>query len=169
VTSVVAHFRHYDTENDEVSSVFFPKWESLELVLILFEKVSKAIKHKRKNKGPKDTDGSQNFRDLMPASLLQRGSIRVFQILGISPRKARSANYYLAVWQFVALLQRGRGSGGCHLMLKVQGHVTQFFLDVAYDLALGGGRKGVTPLGQDLHQVICQIATSQIQAQDSVR
>ena len=43
----------------------------------------------------------------------------------------------LTVRQLVALLQRGGGGSGGHLILKVQGHVAQLLLDVTHDLTLG--------------------------------
>jgi hypothetical protein len=52
----------------------------------------------------------------------------------------------LAVGQLVALLQRGGGIGGGHLLLEVQRHVAQLLLDVAHNLALGGRGEGVATL-----------------------
>lgn len=46
----------------------------------------------------------------------------------------------LAVGQLVALLQRGRGSGGGHFILKVQSHVAQLLLDISNDLAFSWKR-----------------------------
>uniref|UniRef100_A0A8W7PLU9 Uncharacterized protein n=1 Tax=Anopheles coluzzii TaxID=1518534 RepID=A0A8W7PLU9_ANOCL len=76
---------------------------------------------------------------------------------------------HLSIGQFVRLLQRSRGSGSCHLLLKVQRNVAQLLLDVTHDFPLSGGSERVAPLGQDLHQVVGQIATGQIQTQDGVR
>merc|ERR1719190_287302 len=74
----------------------------------------------------------------------------------------------LAVGQLVGLLQGGGGGGGGHLLLEVQGDVAKLLLDVTDDLALGGGGEGVAALGQDLHQVVGQLAASQIQTDDGV-
>ena len=54
-------------------------------------------------------------------------------------------------------------------MFKVEGDVAKLLLDVADDLALGGGGERVASLREDLHEVICQIATSQVQTKDGVR
>lgn len=43
----------------------------------------------------------------------------------------------LPIWQLIALLQGGgRGCGG-HLVLKIQSHIAQLFLDVSHDFSLG--------------------------------
>ncbi len=48
----------------------------------------------------------------------------------------------LTVGKLVALLERGRGGGGGHLILKVQGDVAELLLDVTDNLTLGcGGRQ----------------------------
>uniref|UniRef100_A0A1I8HJH4 CCHC-type domain-containing protein n=1 Tax=Macrostomum lignano TaxID=282301 RepID=A0A1I8HJH4_9PLAT len=59
--------------------------------------------------------------------------------------------------------------GGGHLLLEVQGDVAQLLLDVADDLALGGGGEAVAALSQDLHQVVGEVAAGQVQTQDGVR
>lgn len=43
----------------------------------------------------------------------------------------------LPIWQLVALLQGGRGGCRGHLILEVQGHVAQLFLDVSHNFSLG--------------------------------
>jgi hypothetical protein len=43
----------------------------------------------------------------------------------------------LTVGQLIALLQRGGGGSGGHLILKVQGHVAQLLLDIADNFSLG--------------------------------
>ena len=74
----------------------------------------------------------------------------------------------LTIRQLVGLLEgRGRGSG-LHLLLEVEGDVGELLLDVTDDLTLGGGGERVTTLGQDLHHVVGQITTSQIQTEDGV-
>ncbi|TRY75420.1 hypothetical protein TCAL_16797 [Tigriopus californicus] len=74
----------------------------------------------------------------------------------------------LAVGQLVGLLQGGGGGGCGHFLLKVQGHVAELLLDVAHDLALGGGGERVPTLGQDLHEVVGELATGQVQTEDGV-
>uniref|UniRef100_A0AAG5DIC6 Uncharacterized protein n=1 Tax=Anopheles atroparvus TaxID=41427 RepID=A0AAG5DIC6_ANOAO len=74
----------------------------------------------------------------------------------------------LTVGKFVRLLQGGRGGGGGHFLLEVQGDVAQLLLDVTDDFTLGRGGERVATLGQDLHQVVGQIATSQVQTEDGM-
>merc|ERR1719293_88592 len=73
----------------------------------------------------------------------------------------------LAVGQLVGLLQGGGGGGSGHLLLEVQGDVAELLLDVTDNLPLGGGGEGVAPLGEDLHQVVGELAASQVQTDDS--
>ena len=75
----------------------------------------------------------------------------------------------LTVGKLVRLLQRGGRSGSGHFLFEIQSDVAELLLDVANDFTLGSGGERVTALSQDLHQVISQIATSEIQTQDSVR
>jgi len=75
---------------------------------------------------------------------------------------------HLSVGKLVRLLQGGGGGSGGHLLLEVQGNIAQLLLDVTNDFTLSGGGERVTALGQDLHQVVGQIATSQIQTEDGM-
>merc|ERR1712071_525324 len=68
----------------------------------------------------------------------------------------------LSVGQFVGFLEGGGGGSGGHFLLEVQSNIAKFLLDVANDFSLSGGGERVTALGQDLHQVVGQIATSQV-------
>ena len=68
----------------------------------------------------------------------------------------------LSVWELVALLEAGAGGGGHHFLFEVECDVAEFLLDVAYDLALGGGGERVAPLRQDLHQVVGQVTSRQV-------
>merc|ERR1712183_940139 len=74
----------------------------------------------------------------------------------------------LTVGKLVGLLQGGGGGGGSHLILKVQSHVAQLLLDVTHDLTLSGCDERVATLSQDLHQVVSQVASGQIQTHDGV-
>ena len=74
----------------------------------------------------------------------------------------------LAIGQLVRLLQLRRLGGLLHLGVEVNGHVAKLLLDVAHDLALGGGGEGVAALGQDLHHVVGQVAAGQVQTQNGV-
>merc|ERR1719391_846281 len=73
-----------------------------------------------------------------------------------------------SIGQLVGLLDGGGGSGGGHLLLEVESDVAELFLDVADDLALGGGDHGVASLGHDLHEVVGQVASGQVETQDGV-
>merc|ERR1712002_1370167 len=75
----------------------------------------------------------------------------------------------LTVGQLVGLLDRGGGSGGGHLLLKVESDVAKLLLDVADDLALGGGDQRVSSLSHDLHEVVGEITSGQVETQDGVR
>merc|ERR550534_2235204 len=74
----------------------------------------------------------------------------------------------LSVGQLVRLLEGGGGGGGGHFLLEVEGDVAKLLLDVTDDLTLGGGDKGVTTLGEDLHEVVGQVASGQVETQDGV-
>jgi hypothetical protein len=75
----------------------------------------------------------------------------------------------LTVRQFVALLQLGRSGSGLHFLFKVQGDVAELLLDVTDDFTFGGGGERVTTLSQDLHQVVSQVTTGQIETHNGVR
>merc|ERR1719436_283263 len=75
----------------------------------------------------------------------------------------------LSVGQLIGLLQGGGSSSGGHLLLEVQGDVAELLLDVTDNLPLGGGSEGVSTLSEDLHQVVGQLTTSQVQTDDGVR
>jgi len=74
----------------------------------------------------------------------------------------------LSVGKFIRLLQGGGGGSGGHLLLEVQSNIAQLLLDVTNDFTLSGGGERVATLGEDLHQVVGQIATSQIQTEDGM-
>ena len=75
----------------------------------------------------------------------------------------------LTVRKFVGLLDGGGGGSGVHLSVEVEGDVAELLLDVTNDFTFGGGGEGVTSLGQDLHAVVGQITTSQIETGNGVR
>merc|ERR1719374_197914 len=74
----------------------------------------------------------------------------------------------LSIGQLVGLLDGRGGGGGGHLLLEVEGDVAELLLDVTDDLALGGGDHGVASLGHDLHEVVGQVASGQVETQDGV-
>ena len=74
----------------------------------------------------------------------------------------------LSIGKLVALLQsRGVGSS-LHLLLEVKSNVRKLLLDVADDFALSGGGEGVSTLREDLHHVVGQITSSQVETEDGV-
>ena len=74
----------------------------------------------------------------------------------------------LSVGKLVALLEGGAGGGGLHLLFEVEGDVAELLLDVTDDLTLGGGGERVATLGEDLHEVIGQITSGQVETEDGV-
>merc|ERR1711921_33391 len=75
----------------------------------------------------------------------------------------------LTVRQLIGLLQRSGSSSSGHLLLEVQGDIAEFLLDVPDNLPLGSGGEGVSTLSEDLHQVVGQFTSSQVQTDDGVR
>merc|ERR1712024_111786 len=74
----------------------------------------------------------------------------------------------LAVGKLIGLLKGGGGGSGGHLLLKVKGDVAELLLDVTDNLTLGSGGERVTPLGEDLHEVVGQLTASQVKTEDGV-
>ena len=74
----------------------------------------------------------------------------------------------LTVGKLIGLLQGGGGSSGGHLLLEVKGNVAELLLDVTDDLTLGGGGEGVASLGEDLHQVVGELTSSQVKTNNGV-
>merc|ERR1712156_1138665 len=75
---------------------------------------------------------------------------------------------HLAVGKLIGLLQGSGGGGSGHLLLKVQGNIAQLLLDVPDNLPLGSGGEGVSPLGEDLHQVVGQLTASQVEPENGM-
>merc|ERR1719186_917717 len=74
----------------------------------------------------------------------------------------------LAVGKLVGLLEGGGGGGGGHLLLEVEGDIAEFLLDVTDDLALSGDGERVATLGEDLHEVVGELTSSEIKTEDGV-
>ncbi|KAF0726535.1 hypothetical protein Ae201684_015163 [Aphanomyces euteiches] len=74
----------------------------------------------------------------------------------------------VTIGQFVTLFETRRFGSGLHFLVVVESDVGQLFLDVTHDFAFGGGGEGVTTFGQDLHHEVGQVATSQVQTDNSV-
>merc|ERR1712131_412830 len=74
----------------------------------------------------------------------------------------------LAIGKLVGLLKGGGGSSSGHLLLEVEGNIAELLLDVTDNLTLSSGGERVTPLGEDLHEVIGQLTASQVKTEDGV-
>merc|ERR1712127_178896 len=74
----------------------------------------------------------------------------------------------LTVGKFIGLLKGGGGSSGGHLLLEVKGNIAKLLLDVTDNLALSGGGERITTLGEDLHEVVGQLTSSQVQTEDGM-
>jgi hypothetical protein len=72
------------------------------------------------------------------------------------------------IGKLVGHLELRRELRSLHLLVKVHAHVSELLLDVADNLALGGGNERVTTLGEDSHEVIGQIATGKVKTDNSV-
>jgi hypothetical protein len=55
-----------------------------------------------------------------------------------------------------------------HLLLEVLGDVAELLLDITNDFTLGSGGEGISALSEDLHEVISQITSSEIETEDGV-
>merc|ERR1719427_1018165 len=75
----------------------------------------------------------------------------------------------LTIGKFIRLVNGGRSSSSVHLTLIVQGDVAELLLDITNNLTLSGGGEGVALLSHDLHQVVGDITTSQVQTKDGMR
>merc|ERR1712243_164379 len=75
----------------------------------------------------------------------------------------------LTVGQLIGLLQGSGSSSSGHLLLEVEGDIAELLLDVPDNLPLGSGGEGVATLSEDLHQVVGELTSSQVQTDDGVR
>jgi len=74
----------------------------------------------------------------------------------------------VTIRQLVGLLQGGGLSSSLGLLVEVQSNIGQLLLDITDNFTLSSGGEGVAALGQDLHQVVSQVTTGQIQTDDGV-
>ena len=74
----------------------------------------------------------------------------------------------VAVGELEGLLEGGGLGGLLHLLLEVDGDEAEGLLNVADDLALGGGGEGVATLGEDLHEVVGQVTSGKVETDDGV-
>merc|ERR1712109_388633 len=75
----------------------------------------------------------------------------------------------LAIGKLIGLLQGGGGSSSGHLLLKVKGNIAELLLNVADNLAFGSGSERIASLGQDFHEVVGQLTSSQINSENGMR
>merc|ERR1712122_265856 len=74
----------------------------------------------------------------------------------------------LTVGKLVRLLERAGGSSGGHFLLKVKSNIAELLLDVTGNLTLSGGGERVASLGEDLHEMISEVTSSQVKTEDGV-
>merc|ERR1711863_143605 len=74
----------------------------------------------------------------------------------------------LSIGQFIGLLQGGGGSSGGHFLLEVKGNIAELLLDVTDNLTLSSGGERVTALSKDLHEVVGELTSSQVQTEDGM-
>ena len=86
-----------------------------------------------------------------------------------SPESLVTNSDDLSVRELVRLLEGAGAGSSLHLLIVVKSDVAELLLDVSDDLPLGGGGEGVTSLGEDLHEVVSQITSSQVKTHDGVR
>merc|ERR1719440_1280715 len=104
---------------------------------------------------------------LVDATGFHSQEARLEQSLG-APEPLVTDGDDLTVWKLIGLLQGGGGSSSGHFLLEVQSDIAELLLDVPDDLPLSGGGEGVSPLSEDLHQVVGQLTASQIQTDDGM-
>merc|ERR1712019_191659 len=71
---------------------------------------------------------------------------------------------YVSIRELIGLLLVRAFCGSLHLCIKVQGDVAELLLHIAHDLTLGRCGEGVATLGEDLHQVLCEVPSRQVKA-----
>merc|ERR1719377_183063 len=72
----------------------------------------------------------------------------------------------VAIRQLVGLLLIRTLAGSLHLRVKVQSDIAELLLDVADDLTLSSRGERVTTLGEDLHEIFCEITAGKVKAQN---
>jgi hypothetical protein len=74
----------------------------------------------------------------------------------------------LTIRKFVALLEARALCCSLDFLLKVEGDIAQFLLDVTDDFPFRSGGEAVTTFSQDLHEVISQITPSKINTENGM-
>ena len=72
------------------------------------------------------------------------------------------------IGHFVGLLQTGAGSSSGHFLVVVQGNVAHLFLDISHDFPLSSRVERVASLGQDPHEVVCDVSAGDVHSGNSV-
>jgi len=75
----------------------------------------------------------------------------------------------VTIGKLVGLLKSRGLAGGLHFSIEVKSNIGKLLLDITNNFTLSSGSEGVATLGQDLHEVISLITTSQVQTDDGVR
>jgi hypothetical protein len=74
----------------------------------------------------------------------------------------------LTVGKLVRLLELRRLGSSLHLLLEVEGNVTELLLDVTDNLTLGSGGELVTTLHENLDEVVGQVTTGKVETENGV-
>merc|ERR1711983_579807 len=74
----------------------------------------------------------------------------------------------LSIGQFIGFFQGSGSSSSCHFLFEVKSNIAELFLDVTDDFTFSGGGERVTSLGEDLHEVVGKLTSSQVQTEDGV-
>jgi len=74
----------------------------------------------------------------------------------------------LTVGKFIGLLEGGGGGSGGHFLFEVKSDIAELLLDVTDNFPFSGGDERVTTFGQDLHEVVGKVTSSQVQTEDGV-
>merc|ERR1712026_20680 len=75
----------------------------------------------------------------------------------------------ISIWQLVSLLLVRTLRCSFHFAVIIQCNVRELLLDVAHDFALRCGCERISALCQDLHHILGEVTTCQVQAQDCMR
>jgi hypothetical protein len=74
----------------------------------------------------------------------------------------------LSIRKFIRLFESRGLSSSLHFLFKVKSNIAKLFLDITNNFTFSSGSISVTTFSEDLHEVISQITTSQIETKDSV-
>ncbi|KAH3665288.1 hypothetical protein OGATHE_004103 [Ogataea polymorpha] len=75
---------------------------------------------------------------------------------------------HLSIRQLIGLLDSRRLGRSLQLLVKVKSHVTELLFDVSDNFSFGSGGERVTSLRKNLHQVVSQVSTGQVDSQNGV-